>query len=104
MNFNRFNSFYGMKEIYHTIMNENNNKIKLTYTGQYVEARKVLLKELNMNPEDVAVMTDSEMLNKLAEEFFELYKVNENGDVDYASALLVKKSDFNELKKIWLMR
>ena len=84
-------------------MNDN-NKIKLTYTGQYVEARRVLLKELNMNPEDVAVMTDSEMLNKLADEFFEFYGVDEDGDIDFESVLLIKKSDFEKMKKIWLER
>ena len=83
---------------------ENNNKIKLTYTNQYTEARSVLLRELNMEPVEVAVMTDSEVLKKLSEEFFEFYGVDENGDVDYASALLVKKSDFNKMNKVWLMR
>ena len=84
--------------------NENNNKIKLTYTNQYTEARRVLLRELKMEPVEVAVMTDPEVLKKLAEEFFEFYGVDEDGDIDYESVLLVKKSDFNELKKIWLER
>ena len=56
-----------------------------------------------MNPEDVAVMTDSEMLNKLAEEFFEFYGVDEDGDIDFESLLLIKKSDFEKMKKIWLI-
>ena len=83
---------------------ENNNKIKLNYTNQYKEARRVLIRELKMDPVEVAVMTDSDVLDKLAEEFFEFYGVDEDGDVNFYSVLLVKKSDFNELKKIWLMR
>lgn len=84
--------------------NENNNKIKLTYTNQYTEARRVLLRELKMEPAEVAVMTDSEVLKKLAEEFFEFYGVDEDGDIDYESVLLVKKSDFNKMNKVWLKR
>ena len=83
--------------------NENNNKIKLTYTNQYTEARRVLLRELKMEPVEVAVMTDSEVLKKLAEEFFEFYGVDEDGEVNLYSVLLVKKSDFNKMNKVWLM-
>ena len=82
---------------------ENNNKIKLNYTNQYTEARRVLLRELKMEPAEVAVMTDSEVLKKLAEEFFEFYGVDEDGEVNFYSVLLVKKSDFNKMNKVWLM-
>lgn len=82
---------------------ENNNKIKLNYTNQYTEARRVLLRELKMEPVEVAVMTDSEVLKKLAEEFFEFFRVDEDGDIDDESVLLIKKSDFNKMNKVWLM-
>ena len=82
---------------------KDNNKIKLNYINQYKEARKVLIRELKMNPETVAVMTDSEVLKKLSEEFFEFYGVDEDGDVNLYSVLLVKKSDFNKMNKVWLI-
>lgn len=82
---------------------ENNNKIKLNYTNQYKEARRVLIRELKMEPVEVAVMTDSDVLDKLAEEFFEFYGVDEDGEVNFYSVLLVKKSDFNKMNKVWVM-
>lgn len=84
--------------------NENNNKIKLNYTNQYTEARRVLLRELKMEPVEVAVMTDSEVLKKLSEEFFQFNNTDVDGDIDRESVLLIKKSDFKKMNKVWLRK
>lgn len=72
--------------------------------GQIVNARKLLVSELNMKPEDVAYLTDYAVKEILSKEFYAFFEMDDDGGCNTDDIMLIKKSDYKNIKKYWINR
>lgn len=78
--------------------------MRFSYIGQYILSRKILMNELGMKPEDVAVMTDTQVSETISKEFFGFCELTDEGDCDQEMVMLIRRKDFDKIKKLYLKR